>query len=443
MNTQHPENIRITAADIRTAQEVHLYKNSTLFVVIGNRAYGFREGGSAWFPKENLWDYLDSDLMMTCFTHITREEAAQLYMGWTKDPAADCMRLNEAIKFAVDHHAGQFRKATVRPYISHPLETLVILQSMDADIDLQIAGVLHDTLEDTDATAEEIRALFGDDVVRLVTAHSEDKSKTWDERKASAIEELSKADTRLKMLVMADKVSNLRSMAFDYARVGKALWNRFNAPISKQAWYYSGIQDALSDMQNDPACAAVYWEMVGLYKDLFVRFFYDTDAQSLYQVCADGTRFRLDKGDPEWKPDETRLPSTAKRVERAVAEKTEDDWSAPFWETHGRDMEDARYPLFASGRRAFDICITDRELVLHCEDLGPECEVMTGRNDYEFFIRLPEEDTHRFLVRLRLNTDLDTPLGELLKNHFGEDDGPQKFEAFCTRSKIEFQRFCL
>lgn len=443
MNTQNPENIRITAADIRTAQEVHLYKNDTLFVVIGDRVYGFQEGGSAWFQKENLWDYPESDLMMTYFTRITREEAAQLYLGWTKDPAADCMRLNEAIKFAVDHHAGQFRKATVRPYIGHPLEAMLLLQSMDADIDLQIAGVLHDTIEDTDATAEEIRALFGEDVTRLVTAHSEDKSLSWTERKTHAIEELAASDKRLKMLVMADKVSNLRSMAADHRRIGDALWNRFNAPYDRQAWYYGGIQDALFDMQSDPACAAVYWEMVSLYKDLFVRFFYDADAQSLYQVCADGARFRLDKGDPEWKPDENRLPSTAQRVERTVAEKTEDDWSAHFWAMHSRDMEDACYPLFASGRRAFDICIRDRELVLHCEDLGPECEVMTGRNDYEFFVRLPEEDTHRFLVRLRLETDLDAPLSELLKKHFGEDDGPQKFEAFCTRSQIEFQRFCL
>lgn len=179
-------NKNFTVNDIINAQEVHLYNNSCLYIVIGGEAYGFTEGGIGWFHKENFGDYFESDNMMSYFARITKEEAAQLYMGWTKDPVADCMRLNEAIKFAVDRHAGQFRKATVHPYISHPLEAMVILQSMDADINLQIAGVLHDTIEDTDTTEDDIRALFGDDVADLVTSHSEDKSKTWDERKSTA-----------------------------------------------------------------------------------------------------------------------------------------------------------------------------------------------------------------------------------------------------------------
>ena len=435
--------MQFTARDIRNAQEVHLYNNACLYIVIDGEAYGFYENSSGWFHKENFWDYFESDLMLTYFTPITKEEAAQLYMGWTKDPAADCMRLNEAIKFAVEHHAGQFRKATVQPYISHPLEAMVILQSMGADINLQIAGVLHDTIEDTDATEDEIRALFGDDVADLVTAHSEDKSKTWDERKTAAIEELAKADKRLKMLVMADKVSNLRSMALDYARVGEKLWNRFNADVSRQAWYYGGIQDALYDMQTYPECAAVYWEMVALYKDLFVHFYLDVPSETLYQVCQDGTRFCLKKGNPEWKIAATNPPSTTVCIDRKHAEKTEDNWSAPFWDQHERDMQNAEFSLYISKRRCLDLFIQNRSLTLHCEDFGPECEVMSGKDTYEFYYQLTEDGTHRFLTQLRMETDSNTPLGELLKLHFGEDNGPRRFEAFCERNLIEYQRFCL
>lgn len=77
----------------------------------------------------------------------------------------------------------------------------------------------------------------------------------------------------MKMLVMVDKVSNLRSIAADYRALGDELWKRFNAPVEKQAWYYSGVQDPLWDMQLDPDAAPVYWEMVGLYKDVFVKFY--------------------------------------------------------------------------------------------------------------------------------------------------------------------------
>ena len=76
--------------------------------------------------------------------------------------------LDKAIKFAVDKHAGQFRKGTNIPYITHPLETMSILNSMRADTNLLIAGLLHDTLEDTKATKEEITELFNKDIANLV-----------------------------------------------------------------------------------------------------------------------------------------------------------------------------------------------------------------------------------------------------------------------------------
>lgn len=157
-------------------------------------------------------------------------------------------KLNEAINFAVKKHSDQVRKATTIPYILHPLEVLQILYSMRADTNVMIAGVLHDTVEDTDTTLDEIMELFGSDVAQLVASNSEDKSKSRDERKKHTIAELANADKRVKMLVLADKLSNMRSIAIDYEKSGDELWERFNAPKEKQAWYYSGVQDALYDM---------------------------------------------------------------------------------------------------------------------------------------------------------------------------------------------------
>lgn len=176
---------------------------------------------------------------------------------------------NKAILFAVEHHAGAVRKASTHPYIIHPLETMQILFSMKAKTPLLIAGVLHDTVEDTDATIEEIYHLFGPEIGALVDSHTEDKTLSWEERKQHTINELTTASLQVKMLVMADKLSNLRSMVSDYKEIGDKLWDRFNAPKDKQAWYCRNILEALQDLQYYPETEAVYWEMVRLYNEIF------------------------------------------------------------------------------------------------------------------------------------------------------------------------------
>lgn len=183
----------------------------------------------------------------------------------------DAGRLSEAVHFAAEKHAGQFRKGTTIPYIMHPLEVMSILVGMDADVDLLIAGVLHDTVEDTDATVTEIAGLFGVEVAMLVEGHSEDKSKIWEERKETEFRKTSSAPSGMQKLVLADKLANLRSMQRDLEAVGEALWDRFNAGKEQQAWYYGMIIDVLDGLQRDEKAARFYWEMKTTYKEVFVE----------------------------------------------------------------------------------------------------------------------------------------------------------------------------
>ena len=235
-------------------------------------------------------------------------------------------KLHDAIIFATKAHKGQVRKGTDIDYICHPLEVLQILTSMHAENDVLIAGVLHDTVEDTPVTLDEIEARFGEKVATLVGHHSEDKSKTWDERKQTAINELQNADFNTKMLVMADKVSNLRSMWSDYCELGDAFWTRFNAPKEKQAWYYSGIQDALYEMQDSLYTADIYWEMVNLFKDLFVKFYISKDGLTLYQICADGDNCSRRYGEREWAKHRDIDIAELTPIARFDAERLEDSW---------------------------------------------------------------------------------------------------------------------
>lgn len=346
--------------------------------------------------------------------------------------------LHDAIRFATEKHEGQFRKGTMMPYIVHPIETMQILHSMNSNVDLLMAGVLHDTIEDAGVTYEELELFFGEVVANLVAAHSENKELTWEERKEKEIQDTIHAPVILKKLVLADKLANLRSVARDYERTGEELWERFNRPKEKQAWYYSKIQDALWDMQNYPETKDAYWELVGLYKDVFVSFYIDEVKGMLYQQDTSGEIYALKKGLPQWKA-VARIPKTAMQVERKYAERLEDNWNEPFWKLHEQDLADGRYYLYSSTRRSTAITLQEGKLVFSVEDWGKECESINGKNEYEFWYALDEDNTRRFLVQLRFQYGTRYRLETILQKVFGEDNGPEEFKKICEEVIVEYR----
>lgn len=234
--------------------------------------------------------------------------------------------VHEAIIFAERAHRGQKRKGTEIDYITHPMEVFQILTTMHASADLLIAGLLHDTVEDTDVTLDEIRRLFGERVAELVESHTDDKSMTWRERKQHTLDELKAADRDTKMLIMADKAANLRSMLSDYAKTGEVLWERFSAPRELLAWYSSAILDILCDMQYDEDALQVYREMTALFKDLFVDYFVDIDNLIIYQICCSGEGYVFSAESRTWNPFDGDVPECALPISRADAERFEDIW---------------------------------------------------------------------------------------------------------------------
>ena len=179
-------------------------------------------------------------------------------------------KLNEAILYAAEQHSGQLRKGTSLPYIVHPMEVLNILSRMNAHEELLIAGVLHDVVEDTDASLEDVAARFGNEVAALVDAHTEHhKDLPWWERKLASVAHLRTAPRDVKLLIMADKLSNIRSMAADHAHIGDKLWERFCANKTMQAKYYRISIDALADMAADPDSKWAYEELTHLWESIF------------------------------------------------------------------------------------------------------------------------------------------------------------------------------
>ena len=121
--------------------------------------------------------------------------------------------VEKAIEFATKAHEGQFRKGTKKPYIVHPLEVKEIVMTMTEDEEIICAAVLHDTIEDCkDVSEKTICTQFGERIAKLVAGESEDKTKTWEERKSATIEHLKNASEELQMIGLADKLSNLRDI---------------------------------------------------------------------------------------------------------------------------------------------------------------------------------------------------------------------------------------
>ena len=164
--------------------------------------------------------------------------------------------IDEAVEFATKVHSGQFRKGTKKPYIVHPIEAADIVTLITTDEEMICAALLHDTIEDGDGVTEKIiREKFGDRVAFLVAQESEDKSKSWIERKQATIDRLKNAPKDVKILTLADKLSNMRAIHIDYLLTGEDVWNRFRMK-SKDAlgWYYKNILGALeSELSHLPA----------------------------------------------------------------------------------------------------------------------------------------------------------------------------------------------
>ena len=174
--------------------------------------------------------------------------------------------IRKAAVFAAEAHRGAVRKGGNIPYITHPLDTALIVSSLTEDEELIAAAVLHDTIEDAGVTLEELEKEFGHRVAALVAEETEDKSKSWRERKQATIDRLAHAGRDEKILALGDKLSNLRNTARDYLLIGDAVFERFNMKEKRwQGWYYTSMAEAFRDLSDCPE----YREYIRLCRMVF------------------------------------------------------------------------------------------------------------------------------------------------------------------------------
>jgi myo-inositol-1(or 4)-monophosphatase len=165
--------------------------------------------------------------------------------------------INKAIIYAVNAHRGTYRKGSSTPYILHPIEAATIVSTMTNDCSLIAAALLHDVIEDTEITYEDLKQEFGL-IADLVEIESENKRKnkppeeTWHIRKKETIEFfMNKAQKESKIIALGDKLSNMRSIYRDYQAIGDDLWEKFHEKNkTEQGWYYKSMVEALKDLKE-------------------------------------------------------------------------------------------------------------------------------------------------------------------------------------------------
>lgn len=184
----------------------------------------------------------------------------------------DTSFVDKAIVFAVNAHKNTERRGKGFPYIIHPLEAMAVVASITTDPELLAAAALHDVIEDTDYTVEDIRKEFGDRVANLVSAESDavfpdlSPEESWHKRKQIAMDELKAASMDVKTVAMGDKLSNVRAIARDYYVDGDNVWKKFHCTDkAEHEWRYRGVADALSDLEETEP----YKEMLYLLDFIF------------------------------------------------------------------------------------------------------------------------------------------------------------------------------
>lgn len=158
------------------------------------------------------------------------------------------MEIKEKAKmFAIQAHMGQVRKSEPdKPMIIHPIGVGQLLESFGYDDNVVAAGYLHDVVEDTKYTIEDIEKEFGKDIASLVMGASEpDKSLSWEDRKRHTIEETKKLPFRNKLVICADKINNLEDLFLRFEKSGNRDFSVFKRGEESQKWYYTSIYESL------------------------------------------------------------------------------------------------------------------------------------------------------------------------------------------------------
>lgn len=174
-------------------------------------------------------------------------------VDWDADAHAYSRRYVAALQYAAVRHRNQTRKGGKLPYLTHLMSVSSLVWAHGGDEEQAIAGLLHDTVEDTGGAPvlDDISRVFGERVAGIVNAATDSitSSKTeklpWRERKTHHIARVAQVSPDAALVIACDKLHNLSQTATEYTREGEAVFAKFN-PDADARWYYRQMRNALA-----------------------------------------------------------------------------------------------------------------------------------------------------------------------------------------------------
>lgn len=163
-----------------------------------------------------------------------------------KRPTKLTTKFEQALIYATQLHSNQRRKVDKIPYISHLMSVSALILEAGGSEDEAIAGLLHDAIEDQGgkATREEVRQKFGETVVEIVDGCTETDitpKPPWKQRKIQYIENIRNGSDSVKLVSLADKLHNARSLLVGYRNQGNKLWDYFSGSKEDKLWFYGEL----------------------------------------------------------------------------------------------------------------------------------------------------------------------------------------------------------
>ncbi|MEB3217907.1 MAG: HD domain-containing protein [Nostocales cyanobacterium 94392] len=155
-------------------------------------------------------------------------------------------KFEQALVYATQLHCEQTRKVDKIPYISHLLSVSALILEAGGTEEQAIAGLLHDAVEDQGgkATREQIRQQFGETIVEIIDSCTESDitpKPPWKERKIKYIENIRNASDSVKLVSLADKLHNARSLLIGYRNQRDKLWDYFSGTKEDKLWFYGEL----------------------------------------------------------------------------------------------------------------------------------------------------------------------------------------------------------
>ena len=179
--------------------------------------------------------------------------------------------INKAFEFANEAHKG-VRRRSGEPYILHPIAVAkIVVQEIGLGYKSIVAALLHDVVEDTPVKMHDLIRIFGVFVADLVADVTENKrtelppEESWMLRKKEMVVRVAGASKDVKILSLADKLSNLKSIKRDQQEYGDEVWQWFHQGKEKQAWYYRTMREQYTGLKS----TAAWKQYDNLVKEMF------------------------------------------------------------------------------------------------------------------------------------------------------------------------------